>query len=138
GVWVPISKDNPMPTQLTGSIVEDAFPVLLTDRKIEQRTLIDSKAYRGEYTSSGIASAYFDAKEYKDFEISIKNNLEDEEGNPIPISVGFFTDGAAEVFLEDGTRALYSHHTNSGRVWSEVPSNGRLYYLSDIPITGQD
>src|SRR5699024_636164 len=27
GVWVPISKDNPMPTQLTGSNVEDEKPI---------------------------------------------------------------------------------------------------------------
>lgn len=131
--------DGTINTQVTGSNVEDGIPVKQVGRdiKIEQKKLIDSLSYRGAYSSSGIAREYFDAKLYKDFEISIMNTLKDEEGNPIPLSVGFYTNGATDIFLDDGTTALYSHHTNSNRVWNEVPGNGRLYYLSDIPITGQ-
>src|SRR5699024_8772668 len=79
----------------------------------------------------------FKAQPFKDFEIIFQNSLKDADGNGIPVSVGFITNGATEVFTSDGKSVLYSYYTASGRVWNEVPSNGRIYYLSDLPIIGR-
>lgn len=118
-------------TKLNGTLTTQ-----LTGREVEQITLLDALAFTGTVGSNPIAVIPFNAQKYKDFEISIINTLSDTGGNPIPVAVGFVNNGASEVYLDDGTRALYSYYVADNRVYSEIPATGRLYYLSDIPITG--
>lgn len=124
-------------TRLTGSNVKDNIPVELQNRETVQITLIEELSFRGSPGTQTIASAEFKAQPFKDFEIIFQNSLKDADGNGIPVSVGFITNGATEVFTSDGKSVLYSYYTASGRVWNEVPSNGRIYYLSDLPIIGR-
>lgn len=144
--FTQVNESNPLPVKMSGGVELNVDPsnplpvtgaVQLTGREVEQITLLDALAFTGTVGSNPIAVIPFNAQKYKDFEISIINTLSDTDGNPIPVAVGFVNNGASEVYLEDGTRALYSYYVADNRVYSEIPATGRLYYLSDVPITGK-
>src|SRR5690625_4822732 len=53
GIWLPVSKDNPMPTQVTGSNMEEGIPVnTLINSEIE--TVLDAVSVEGNEKTASI------------------------------------------------------------------------------------
>src|SRR5699024_6876488 len=82
GVWVPISKDNPMPTQLTGSNVEDEKPIPVKEmgraveviRNYSMTVTNPGNHSAGDVFRRGNDVPALDVSNYKNIMITILNN----------------------------------------------------------------
>jgi len=121
GIWLPVSKDNPLPTQVTGSNVE------VIKEYMAEPVLNTRNFFVGDFITDNVRSLRgINVSHYSMISIFIRNNTPEEvsinnayfgternvpdEGGSLTERVGIYLPAGAEIWLNEYSDADISKH----------------------------